>query len=97
MKKYEIVGVQENSGTIKATGKPWKNYEFLCVVEYDREIKGLTGKALESVKISTDVMKNFVDEVGKENVIGSVVTFEFERRVYNGVEKLVTTDVIPCD
>lgn len=96
MKIYEIVGVKKNSGVIKATEKAWENYELYCTVESDKLLKDLTGKTVETVKVSQIVMKNFCDEVGT-SFIGIKVSFEFELREYNGVAKIVTTDIIPIE
>ena len=93
MKIYEIIGVQEHSGVIRSTGKEWTNYELFCAVENDRTLKGLTGRTIETVKVSKSLFEILVNEVGSD-FIGVRCNFEFEKRTFNGVDKIVTSDIV---
>lgn len=95
MKNYTIVGIQENSGVLKSTNRPWHNFTLFCTVEDDRSITGLTGSTVDSFKVSDTVINNFVEELGSDNILGCICDVRFERRFYNGVEKFVVSNLIP--
>lgn len=96
MKKYTVVGIQTNSGVIKANNKPWTNYTLFCVVNEDREIKNVVGGTVDTIKVSERVMKEFANNYGS-TITGRTVAINFDRQVWQGVEKVVVSEIYPLD
>lgn len=98
---YTIIGYSVNSGVInegEANERKWTNYDVYCSYTPSFQPKGLFGDTVKTVRVPEKVMERLFDEVGDGNeVIGLHVNFEFDTRMYNGVEKIITTDIIPVD
>lgn len=97
MEKFKVLGIQTNSGVIKATGKEWTNYTLHCSVTDDKRIvKGLVGSWVDSVKIPQKVMEQFVENYGSK-LLGLTVLINFRRVNYGGIDKIVVADFMPVD
>ncbi len=97
---YKIVGIKENAGTIdkgKPTEKNWKNYDLHCIHLPNKEVPGLSGYGVKVIrKVSETVFNDFAEEVGGA-VLECLVNIDSDIVTFNGVEKIVITDIIPVE
>ncbi len=88
---HTIVGIKENSGVIKETGKEWRNYTLYCTKDGDEHT---VGQAVTSVTVRPAVLDKFFPGADPQSVIGAQVDFAMEARSFNGRQTVSVVGII---
>lgn len=85
---YNIVGFKKNSGKLD-NGKDWSNYTLYC--HKDSHDEKVVGFEVQTIKVPTNVLQSAFPV--PNDMLGADVNFCFDVRSYNGVDKVVVTDI----